>query len=186
MAAIVAIQKVGDIDNEMEWKDRFYTLLKDILPHCPVSEQGPLTVLIKVNLCFLKGPETGITVDPKLVHWLCEWLCANFEIKRIYVAEADATHLNAEIAFKVLGWEKIFSVMDVVTLLNLSRDKMLNIEFEGLHFKNREAPEKMIKSDLLISFAKLKTHDMQGITGIMKNQFGALPEKLKILYHPFL
>ena len=27
---------------------------------------------------------------------------------------------------------------------------------------------------------------MQGMSGIMKNQFGALPEKLKVVYHPHL
>ena len=43
-----------------------------------------------------------------------------------------------------------------------------------------------MEADYLISFAKLKTHSMQVISGIMKNQFGALPEKLKVVYHPHL
>ena len=44
----------------------------------------------------------------------------------------------------------------------------------------------MMEVDALVSLAKLKTHTQQKITGIMKNQFGAIPYKYKIVYHPRL
>lgn len=184
MSTTVAIQKIPNFDDINKVKENLYTLLENIAPYVSLKEAS--TVLVKVNICFVKGPETGITVDPKLVYWFCEWLCNRFKIERIYVAESDATHLNADIAFKVLGWRQMFSNLPMVTLLNLSQDKRKKIGLNGLYFKDLEISETMLSSDLLISFAKLKTHDIQGISCVMKNQFGALPEKLKILYHPFL
>lgn len=38
-------------------------------------------------------------------------------------------------------------------------------------------------SDFLISLAKLKMHTITGITCVLKNQFGANPQKRKIHYH---
>lgn len=43
-----------------------------------------------------------------------------------------------------------------------------------------------MESDFLISFAKLKTHDMCKITCVLKNQFGANPRKNKSRYHKHL
>jgi uncharacterized protein (DUF362 family) len=184
MTAKVAIQKTTNIDDPVGLRKQFNQLLGAIAPHLPRKHIS--TILIKVNMCYIKGPETGITVDPALVHWLCEWFCEHFDVTRIYVAEADATHLDATLAFKVLGWHEAFSDMSRVSLLNLSKDQRVKVEYKGRHFKDREMSEKFMGSDLLVSFAKLKTHSMQGITCVMKNQFGALPEKLKILYHSHL
>jgi uncharacterized protein (DUF362 family) len=44
----------------------------------------------------------------------------------------------------------------------------------------------MMEVDFLVSLAKLKTHTMQKITAIMKNQYGAIPYKYKIVYHQIL
>lgn len=181
MIAKVSVRKVQDIDDANETKDRFYSVIEDILR--PLKHKKMGTVIVKVNICYLKGPETGITVDPLLVRWLCEWLFENCEIDKIYVAESDATHLNAQIAFKALGWEAVIGSMENVELLNLSEDEQIEVRLEGLFFKTVNIAKKVVDADLLISFAKLKTHNAQEITCIMKNQFGMLSEKLKLHYH---
>jgi uncharacterized protein (DUF362 family) len=181
MVAKVSVQKVQTIDDANEVKHKFTILMEDIMG--PLRHKKIGTAIIKANICYLKGPETGITTDPVLVRWLCEWLFENAEVKRIYVAESDATHLNADIAFKALGWERIFKDIGKVELLNLSNDEQTELEMNGLFFKKVNLAKKVSDADLLISFGKLKTHAMQKITCIMKNQFGMLSEKLKVNYH---
>jgi uncharacterized protein (DUF362 family) len=181
MIAKVSVQKIQNIDDANEIKDKFNSLMEDIIG--PLKHKKIPKIIIKVNICYLKGPETGITTDPVLVRWLCEWLFENCETDKIYVAESDATHLNAQIAFKALGWETIFGDMEKVELLNLSKDEQIEFKLNGLFFKKVNIAKTVFDADLLISFGKLKTHDAQQITCIMKNQFGILSEKLKMNYH---
>lgn len=138
-------------------------------------------ILIKVNLCLLMGPETGATVDPRVARALVEWLLMRYDPKIIYLAEADATHLSADLAFQILGWRDYFEDFRKVDFVNLSKDERVTVQ--GYYLGDLEMSKKMISSDFLISLAKLKTHTQQKITCIMKNQFGAIPYKYKVIYH---
>jgi uncharacterized protein (DUF362 family) len=143
------------------------------------------TILLKVNLCLLMGPETGATVDPRVVRALIEWLESNFDIKKVIIAEADATHLSANMAFRALGWLDFFAdKRSFVELLNLSDDKRLLVK--TCYGSSVEMSEQYMRADALISVAKLKTHSLQKVTLNMKNLFGASPEKFKIKHHPRL
>lgn len=141
------------------------------------------TVLIKVNLCLLLGPETGATVDPKIAMALVRWLLSNCKVEKIYISEADATHLSADMAFRALGWENIFKKIDRVELLNLSKDEICQISNNKFYPKIISMSKKYMECDYLISLAKLKTHTLQKITCNMKNLFGATAEKFKIKFH---
>jgi len=44
----------------------------------------------------------------------------------------------------------------------------------------------LLDCDYFVSIAKLKTHETERFTGILKNQFGCLPVKVKDKYHPYL
>jgi uncharacterized protein (DUF362 family) len=128
------------------------------------------------------GPETGATVDARVARALIEWLRARYQPRRVYIAESDATHLDADMAFRALGWRRFFKQWDPeVEFLNLSLDK--RITAKTCYGSEIEMSERYMKADLLISLAKLKTHSLQKITCSMKNLFGALPEKYKIRYH---
>lgn len=65
--------------------------------------------MIKPNICAMMGYETGATVDPFIVSCLVEWLLQNYNVENITIGEADATTLNADVAFKALGWEDHFT-----------------------------------------------------------------------------
>lgn len=182
--ARVAITKVADVDNSAKVREAMLDLLELMQSYLQVPADA--RVLIKVNLCLLLGSETGATVDPYLVRYIVEWLLERRDIKEIIIAEADATHLSADPAFKILGWEQVFADLPRTRFLNLSNDELVSVELDGLFFRRLEMSRTFMEADYLISFAKLKTHELQTITGIMKNQFGALPEKLKIVYHPHL
>jgi len=184
LTAQVAIVRAEDIDDDALVRTKMYELL-DLLGD---SIQTPpnAQVVVKVNLCLLLDCETGATVDPRLVRYLVEWLLERRSIKEIVIAESDATALDADRAFYGLGWDRVLAGFPQTRYLNLTRDERVKVIFDGLFFKELEMSRTYMEADYVISFAKLKTHSMQGITCCMKNQFGALPEKLKVVYHPHL
>jgi uncharacterized protein (DUF362 family) len=175
----VWIDKVEDIASYDEIRKRVHNVLDNMKGDIHLPSEA--TICIKLNLCLLKGPETGATVDPKVVRALVEWLLERCVPKKIYLAESDATHLNAEMAFKILGWYDFFSDISQVKLINLSEDERVKVN--GRYLSGLEMAKTMLAADLLISVAKLKTHTQQKITCIMKNQFGAIPYKYKVIYH---
>jgi len=182
--AAIAAMKVGDVKNENEIRRTMYALLNTMAPL--VRLRKGWTVLIKVNLCLLIGPETGGTVDPLLVECLVDWLQERYKIKECIIAESDATHLSADLAFQVLGWHERFSDKSGCHLLNLSKDEIIEVSVNGLHFRQLRMAKTYMEADYLISFGKMKTHVEQKMSCIMKNQFGANPYRYKIKYHPFL
>ena len=183
--AKVGIVRVQDIDDDVLVRVKMYELL-DLL-QASIQIPADARVLVKVNLCLLLDCETGATIDPRLVKYLAEWLLERRSIKEIIFAESDATALSADRAFYGLGWDRILAEVPKTRYLNLSSDERVKVKLEGgLFLKELEMSKTFMEADYVISFAKLKTHSMQGISGIMKNQFGALPEKLKVVYHPHL
>ena len=181
--SIVGIAKVEHLQNTSEIKYALFDLLNQMKNMGKIKIPPKAKVMIKPNICYIKGYETGATVDPFVVKCLVEWLLQNYDIESITIGEADATELNADIAFKVLGWEDTFKSLPNVRLLNLTKDEYVDIELDGLYFETLKMSRTYMESAFLISVAKLKTHDMCGITGILKNQYGANPIKYKAQYH---
>jgi len=184
LTAQVGIVRAQNIDDDALVKAKMYELLDLLQDNIQVPPDA--RVIIKVNLCLLLDCETGATVDPRLVRFLAEWLLERRSIKEIVIAESDATALSADRAYYVIGWDRILAEVPKMRYLNLSNDERVKIKLDGLFLKEVEMPRTFMEADFVISFAKLKTHSMQVISGIMKNQFGVLPEKLKVVYHPHL
>lgn len=183
-AALVGIVKAKDIDDDALLQKQMFELLEQLEGQIQIPEKA--CVIVKVNLCLLLDAETGATVDPRLVRYLVQWLLERRDIREIVIAESDATALNADRAFYGLGWDRYLADLPGTRYLNLSHDERIKTHFNGLVIKEVELSKTFMDADYVISFAKLKTHSMQVISGAMKNQFGALPEKLKVVYHPHL
>ena len=178
----VCIESVEDIHSYSMIKKTLYDVLSHFREGIHIPPRGK--AMIKLNLCLLKGPETGSTVDPIVAKAIVEWLLDHFDLEKIYLAEADANHLGADMAFRALGWHDLFQGNTKVELFNLSKDEVVPVQSK--YIKNLQMAKTMMEVDFLISLAKLKTHTMQKITAIMKNQYGAIPYKYKIIYHPIL
>jgi len=73
-----------------------------------------------------------------------------------------------------------------LSLVNLSEKPKTSIYFDGLYFDKLELPAILTKPKFFISVAKAKTHSLTFITGVLKNQFGCLPEKDKTRYHRYI
>ena len=183
---IVGIAKVKHPQNKSEIKSELFNLLDQVKKRGKIKIPPKASIMIKPNICLVRGYETGATVDPFIVKCLVDWLLQNYDVETVTIGEADATELNVEVAFKVLGWEDTFNQYSNVKLLNLTKDEYVDIGLNGSYFKNLKMSKSYIKSDFLISVAKLKTHTMTGITCNLRNLYGANPIKNKAQYHPHL
>lgn len=179
----VSVRRVTDLDSQEEIRERVNSLMESLTSR--VGMEKGKTILIKPNLCLFMGFETGATVDPFVCVCIVEWLLDKIKPGTIYLAEADATHLDADLAFQILGWTRIFKPYKKVKILNLSKDELVEVSQE-----NQQRIKRMSKiymeSDYVISLSKLKTHTATKITCNLKNLFGADPQKVKAVHHPEL
>jgi uncharacterized protein (DUF362 family) len=183
---IVGIAKVKHPQNKSEIESALFNLLDQMKEKGKIKIPKKADVMIKPNIYMVRGYETGVSVDPFIVKCLVDWLLKNYDIETITIGEADATGLSVEVAFKVLGCEDVFNQYSNVRLLNLTKDDYVDIDLNGLYFKNLKMSKSYMGSDFLISVAKLKTHAITGITCNLKNLYGANPIKNKAQYHPHL
>lgn len=183
---IVGLAKIKHPQNKSEIESALFNLLDQMKKKNEINISKKADIMIKPNICLVRGYETGATVDPFIVKCLVDWLIQNYDIELITIGEADATELNIDIAFKVLGWEDIFNHYPNVRLLNLTKDERVEVELNGLYFKNLKISKTYMESDFLISVAKLKTHTITGITCNLKNLYGSNPIKNKAQYHTHL
>ena len=140
-------------------------------------------VVIKPNLCAIKAPETGTTTDPRVVEGIIRYLSDEFGITDIYVVESDGTQVVADMAFKLLGYEKLSKRLDV-KLVNLSKSAFsIKVFPKNAFLKEIKVPTIMEKADFFISVPKIKTHDSCSFTATLKNQYGCNPYPRKAIYH---
>lgn len=140
-------------------------------------------VVIKPNLCCIKSPETGATTDVKVVEALINYLKDNFGVSDISIVESDASQVLADMAFKLLGYEKLAKKLGV-KLVNLSKCPSTEKKYpENALLKTVKVPEVLEKADFFISVPKIKTHIDCLLTCALKNQFGCNPYSRKFRYH---
>jgi len=147
------------------------------------------SVIVKPNLAAgtLKKSDTACVTDSNVLLCLVDYITGVNENCKVYIAESDSTGSGfAFLKFKYQGYNKLFKDYKNVSLLDLSRDELLEVKHLGLFFDKLFVSKTFITADLFISLSKLKTHNMTRVTGALKNQFGILPISDKEKYHPFL
>jgi len=142
-------------------------------------------VVIKPNLTELRAPDTGITSDVRIVEALVRIIQKKTCNCEIVIVESDNSSRKASEAFSQLGFTKLEDYN--VKLVNLTQDAISVVPFpEGRFFKKIDVPETLRQYDYFVSVAKLKTHNMERISCVLKNQFGCIPWKQKFQYHAYL
>lgn len=142
-------------------------------------------VVIKPNLCCIKPPETGATTDVRIVEEIINYLKNEFGVSDIYIVESDGAQVLADIAFKLLGYEKLSKRLNV-KLVNLSRCEFSVKAFPtnaNIFLKEMRIPRIMEDADFFISVPKIKTHADCLLTCALKNQYGCNPYPRKTIYH---
>ena len=142
-------------------------------------------ILIKPNLCDLVSCQAGATTDPAVVAGLIDYLRRDAK-PRISVVESNHWVADADTEFKYLGYNDLAEEKGVETV-NLSKLPRRRVKMPFPSFYDEiSIPEIFFEATGFVSVAKLKTHHFEGISGVLKNQFGCLPQRRKATYHPFL
>lgn len=140
-------------------------------------------VIIKPNLCCIRPPETGATTDVKVVGAIVTYLQKEHGVSDISIAESDGTQVLADIAFKLLGYERLSKKLNI-KLLNFSSIPAVTKTFSSnTYLKEIQVPEAFEAADFFISAPKIKTHMDCIFTCALKNQFGCNPIARKSQYH---
>jgi len=144
---------------------------------------GDSVAVIKPNLCCIKSHETGATTDPRVVEGIIHCLKSEYGVSDISIVESDGAQVLADMAFKLLGYEKLSKRLNI-RLANLSRSPFSVKEFpKNVFLKKMKVPSIIENADFLISVPKIKTHANCMFTSALKNQYGCNPYPHKAIYH---
>jgi len=140
-------------------------------------------IAIKPNLCFYWKSTTGETTDPNLVEAIIDVLRMKCNADEIFIVESDATAMRAKYAFKALGYEQL-AARKKIKLLNLCENNSLSVPYATSSISNEiSIPKILAEVDLFVSVPKLKFHSITGLTCALKNQFGCIPVRRKVVFH---
>ncbi|MCD5396075.1 MAG: DUF362 domain-containing protein [Candidatus Pacebacteria bacterium] len=138
-------------------------------------------ILIKPNI--VSQEEYPTTTHPETLEECLKLLLKVKPKDRILVADGPA--FDAGNSSKIIKNHSLKKVCEKfgIPLINLNKTTFRKISAFGL---NLLIPEIVLEADYIISLPVLKTHRICKITGALKNQYGFLPPKQKLLFHfPF-
>ncbi|MBA1334875.1 MAG: Iron-sulfur cluster-binding protein [Firmicutes bacterium] len=139
-------------------------------------------VLVKANLVMRKKPGDGVTTHPSLVEALCREVLEAGGVPIIGDSPGGPYNQTAlRAVYRATGMEDVAKTTGAV--LNYDTDIREVSHPQGSVIKNLTVMNCVEKADVVISFAKLKTHGMMLFTGAVKNLFGVIPGILKAEYH---
>jgi len=138
-------------------------------------------IVIKINMCDLRPPETGSVTHPVFLKSFILHLKDLYPKKTIYIAEADATVVFAREFYSWLGYERALAGLDV-PFINLSEEPCEEKTINGFVFRSLPLPI-ILRENFFITMAKLKTNVTSLITASLKNQYVFVPGLVKSQYH---
>jgi len=144
-------------------------------------------VAIKPNMCYYWDYSIGETTNPQfvacLIDVLREHISPDLEVR---IVESDASSMKCDLAFKMLGYEKM-AKQKKVKLVNLSKDEKKEVKVETSNSSYRlSIPDTMENADLFINVPKIKYMIGTLISCALKNIFGCNPYPKKFEYHSTL
>jgi len=134
-------------------------------------------VLLKINQLIAKPSEHAVTTNPEFVR-ACIHLVKEAGGKP-YVGDSPAIQSLKTVA-KKSGIADICS-KEKTPLVELKTVKTVKIK--GRIVRSIKLARELDRFDKIINLPKLKTHQLAGLTGAVKNLFGCVPGRLKSMYH---
>ena len=146
-----------------------------------------LPILIKPNLCAESDPTGIATTRIPFIKSVIDLILDENEAAVIKIIESNSSGKQIKNAFKNLGYTQMERTYQEngykVTLINLSEAPLTTIILDGVSMNKVKIPTILTQQNFFTSLANAKTHSLTQITGVLKNQFGCLPEKEKYLFH---
>jgi len=136
-------------------------------------------VLLKVNLLAGVSPEKAVTTHPSVTKAMAVLI---LEAGGIPVIGDSAPVLGSpEKGFRIAGFSEVAGELGI-ELLTLKSEK--TFKFPQMRY-GREfvLSGELDEVDHIMSVAKLKSHGLTSLTGVIKNLFGVVPGRNKATYH---
>ena len=143
-------------------------------------------VFIKPNFTWPRYKQ-GVTTTPKLIEALIKVLKVRTHNITVGESNGGVNTWTAEDSFVGHGLYEICKANDV-NLVNLSslRSEYMEIEVDSKPFRV-ELPSMLLHDiDVFITLPVLKTHVFTKVSLGMKNQWGCIPDAMRLLHHPNL
>lgn len=141
-----------------------------------------MKVAIKANLVTAIKPEKAATTHPALIVELCRRLCE----KGAEVTVGDSPGGP----FTAIYMKGVYAATEMNRITEVGGKVNSNFRVEKCEdFKDADVMHTfdytawLKEADVIINFAKLKTHGMMGMSAAVKNMFGAIPGTEKPEYH---
>lgn len=162
-----------------------YTTVYESLPRAielagGIRLSGQDKIVIKVNLCDARTPDTGAITHPIFLDALLKYLREHLGKLDIYVVESDGRVVISDLFVKWFGLLPVINKWDA-KWVNLSKDESVIKEVCGFNYK-LPVP-KIFDNSYFVTFPKLKTNILTTMTCCLKNQFGCNPMLNKQQFH---
>lgn len=140
-------------------------------------------VLLKPNLLMKRSPEEFTTTHPSIIEAVIIWL-EGIGVRHITIADSPGGPYTAGALrgiYQVCGLSEVCSRHHVI--LNLDTSSRQTPSKNGRIVSSFPLIGPICDADFIIDLCKLKTHAMTGLSGAVKNLFGAVPGLSKPNYH---
>jgi uncharacterized protein (DUF362 family) len=148
-----------------------------------IKLSGQNKIVIKVNLCDSRTPDTGAITHPVFLDALLKYLRENVGKLDIYIVESDGRVVISDLFVKWFGLLPVIEKWGA-KWLNLSNTKCVERKVSDFDY-TFSIPE-IFDNAYFITFPKLKTNVLTTMTCCLKNQFGCNPRLDKQKLHPNL
>ncbi len=138
-------------------------------------------VVIKANLVSAMKPEEAATTHPVLISALVDMLVERGA--EVIVGDSPGGLYNAAFVGRVYRVSGMTEVISHGASLNGDYTERAATFPSGKVLKSFSYTAYLDRADLIINFAKLKSHGMMGMSCAAKNMFGAVPGVIKPEYH---
>ena len=159
-------------------------VIGEIFSFCDVARSvGPGTkVLIKLNLCTERADmkhtaNTSLAVVESVVKHLRDLT------PHITIGESDGARYTVEQAYETNG---IYGLAERygVAAVNFTREEQVEVPNEALG--KWSFARRFLETDYFVTLPALKTHATTVFTGSLKNQWGCVPRKDRLIWHKHL
>jgi len=130
-------------------------------------------VLIKPNILRARPPETGATTDPRICKTIAD-MVMELGAKPI-IGESSMISADTEEAIQAAGYGKLRQEGYEVIDLKRKGIEIVKVQVpRGKALKEVALPKIVVDANVIISVAKMKTHDQAEVTLSLKNMKGVL------------
>lgn len=140
-----------------------------------------MKVVIKTNLVAAAKPEAAVTTHPALLCALTDLLTERGAT--VVIGDSPGGLYNAVYVNRIYNACGMQAVKERGALLNQNFEKTEAENPAGLVLKRLTYTSYLDDCDAIIDCCKLKSHGMMGMSGAVKNMFGAIPGVMKPEYH---